>query len=567
MKSRLSEIINFACKQAKDKGQLPADLELPPIVLEAPRQAEHGDLACSLAMQMAKPARMNPRQAAQIIIDNLPLDQPLIDKVEIAGPGFINFFIKHSAWLATVNNIVKEGDSFGLNQSGAGKKVMVEYVSANPTGPLHVGHGRGAALGDVIARLLRANGYEALTEYYLNDAGNQMATLGRSVIYRAREIMGDHAPFPAEHYQGDYIFDLAAAYLRLPEIKSQLPEDEKAVARQLEAWAADPAAPQLALATRMAADNILKGIKGDLADFGIVIENYFSEKSLLQDGAIEEVFERLRQAGLLYESEGALWFASSRLGDDKDRVVRRGNGELTYFASDIAYHLNKLKRGFTRLIDVWGADHHGYVARVKAALQGLGQEEDDLVVVLVQMVRLLRAGAPVPMSTRGGQFVTLNEVVQEVGPDSARFIFLSRRSDVGLDFDLEVAKQKSMDNPVFYVQYAHTRVCSLQRKAKEINLPDSFDLNLLELPEEVTIAKLLSQYPTVVYEAALNLEPHRITYFLREVAQMFHSYYNDKPILQASENLAATRLALVGALAQVLKNGLQLLGITAPEYM
>lgn len=569
MKILLSDLLTKACRLAQEKGKLP-ECELPPVELESPRQAEHGDLACNLPMKLAGLTRQNPRQVAQVIVDNITDEHGIIKKVEIAGPGFINFYIEPSAFVQVISDIAEKGDCYGHNQSGAGQKVMIEFVSANPTGPLHVGHGRGAVLGDVIARLLRASGYEASTEYYLNDAGNQMATLGRSVLFRAREIKGSNMPFPEAHYRGDYIFDLAREYLELASVKDKLPANDKDAVSRLDEWANDEKSAELALATQMAAERILAGIKADLADFGVVIENYFSEKSLLNSGAVDAAFKRLDEAGLLYQSEGALWFASSQLGDDKDRVVKRGNGELTYFASDIAYHLNKLERGFDRLVDIWGADHHGYVPRVKAALKGLGGNEGLLTVVLVQMVRLLRAGELVPMSTRGGQFDTLAQVVEEVGKDNARFIFLTRRSDAGLDFDLAVAKQKNMDNPVFYVQYAHTRVCSLLRKA-DAEAPDLLekkaDLSPLVASDEVDIAKHLAMFPKLVEDAARNLEPHRLTFYLRSLAGMFHSYYNDKPILQTDKATAKARLALSRAVGQVLKNGLALLGINAPEYM
>ena len=399
-------------------------------------------------------------------------------------------------------------------------KIQVEFVSANPTGPLHVGHGRGAALGDALARVLAFSGFDAQREYYLNDAGNQMATLGRSVLVRARQGKGSDEPFPDKHYKGEYIKDLAAELLDTPEGKDllEMPQDEA-----------------VALASQWAGQKILAGIKDDLAAFHVEIGSYFSEKSLVTDGAVDRAFAALREKDLLYDSEGALWFKATEFGDEKDRVVKRSNGEITYFASDIAYHLDKFRRGFSRLVDVWGADHHGYVPRLKASMAALGREPEDLTVVLVQMVNLLRGGEPVAMSTRGGEFVTLREVVDEVGGDSARFIFLTRRSDAQLDFDLEVAKTHSMDNPVFYVQYAHTRVKSILRKAQDqsVALPDpaATDLGCLTLAAEVDLAKRLAEFPELVEGAAKALEPHRITYYLHELAGAFHSYYNAAHVL------------------------------------
>jgi arginyl-tRNA synthetase len=611
----LCNLLGAAWAEALNRGRLPLGLQLPPLTVELPRQAEHGDFASSLALRLAKKAGMKPRRLAEIIVEHIRDEDGVIAATEIAGPGFINFFIAPTAWLEAVPRILKLRESYGQNRLGAGRTVLLEYVSANPTGPLHVGHGRGAAFGDALARLLRAGGFTVLSEYYLNDAGNQMDTLGRSLLFRACQLKGGQEPFPDNHYQGDYINDLARLYLDLPLVKALLPADEPSACRRLADWAAGAEPEMLNLATGLAAGEILAGIKKDLADFGITLDSYFSEKSLLDSGQVDQALARLGEAGFLYESEGALWFASSRLGDDKDRVLKRSSGHLTYFAGDIAYHLNKIQRGYSRLIDIWGADHHGYVPRLQAALRVFklegddplpspnsaadrtslpvfkleqndsspspnpaadrtslpvfkpGENEDVLSVLLVQMVRLLRGGELVPMSTRGGQFVTLAQVVAEVGRDSARFIFLSRRLDAGLDFDLELAKQKSMDNPVFYVQYAHTRVCSLLRRGREKGLEPAFDPARLLLPEEISLAKLMCQYPQTVKEAAADLEPHRLSYYLRELARMFHSYYNDQAIIQAGEGLAPARLALAAAVGQVLKNGLGLLGISAPEQM
>jgi len=399
-------------------------------------------------------------------------------------------------------------------------------------------------------------GCQVSTEYYINDAGNQMATLGRSVLHRAKELKGSSDPFPDNHYRGEYIKDLAQEYLASPQGSGLLGLPENQAVNEAASWAGA---------------KILEGIKDDLSVFGVDITNYYSEQSLVDRGAVQASFNDLTARDLMYENEGALWFASSRYGDEKDRVVKRSNGETTYFASDIAYHREKFERGFSQLIDVWGADHHGYVPRLKAAIQALGHSPDDLQVVLVQMVSLLRGGEPVAMSTRAGEFVTLREVVDEVGRDAARFIFLTRRSDSPLDFDLEVAKQKSLDNPVYYVQYAHTRVMSILRKAAEagVALPDPSKVNLerLELDEEVALARRLGEYPETVLGAAQALEPHRITYYLGDVAGRFHSYYNAHRVLVDDAELAATRLLLSQAVGQVLRNGLGLLGVSAPEVM
>ncbi len=555
MKELLQQRLTQALDAARAAGDIP-ELDCPPPGLERPRQVEHGDLATNLALTLAKPCRMNPRALAEIILRHLGDAGGILQKAELAGPGFINFFLKPTAWLSILPQVLAQAADFGRGTWGQGQKVMVEYVSANPTGPLHVGHGRGAALGDVFARLLRFGGCEVLTEYYINDAGNQMATLGRSLLYRARELKGSAEPFPDNHYRGEYMKDLAAQFLARPEHAGILDQPWDQAVATASAWAGA---------------KILQGIKDDLAAFGVFIDSYYSERSLLERGAVEAAFAQLRQRGFLYEAEGALWFKATAFGDEKDRVVRRSNGELTYFASDIAYHLDKFQRGYNRLIDIWGADHHGYVPRLKAAVAGLDHPAEDLTVVLVQMVNLLRGGEPVAMSTRAGEFVTLAEVVDEVGADSARFLFLTRRCEAQLDFDLEVAKAKSMDNPVFYVQYAHTRVKSVLRKAEQegVALPDParVELERLALEEEVDLARRLAEFPALAEAAARHLEPHRVTYYLHELAGAFHSYYNTHRVLVDEPALAAARLVLIQAVGQVLASGLALLGVSAPEAM
>ena len=554
MKDKFRLAITKALAAAGQAGDLP-EVDCPVFAIESPKQADHGDLAINLAMILAKPCRMNPRAIAEVLVKHLGDAGGLLEKAEIAGPGFINLFIRQGAWLALVPEIMAGTENYGRGQWGGGKKTQVEFVSANPTGPLHVGHGRGAALGDVLARLLNAAGYAVESEYYINDAGNQMNTLGRSVLIRARQLRGSDEEFPQKHYMGQYISYLAGEFLATDEGAGLLglPEDEA-----------------VALAAKWAGDKILGGIRDDLNVFGVGIDNWFSERSLFSEGKVQAALDELQARGMLFESEGALWFRSTEFGDDKDRVVRRSNGELTYFASDIAYHLDKFRRGFGKVVDVWGADHHGYVPRLKAAVEGLGRSPEDLTVVLVQMVNLLRSGQPVAMSTRAGEFVTLREVIDEVGPDAARFIFLTRRSDAQLDFDLEVAKQKSMDNPVFYVQYAHTRVASVLRKAAEagVALPDPAKADLSVLGQgEVDMVKQMARYPETVQGAAEALEPHRITYFLRELAGAFHSYYNETHILVDDPALSAARLCVAMAVGQVLRNGLGLLGVSAPESM
>jgi arginyl-tRNA synthetase len=555
MKLKLQNALLSALAKAQAKGDLPQG-ETPPFVIERPKKNSHGDLATNLAMQLARPLKMNPRQIAQTLLDHLGDADGLIEKAEIAGPGFINFFFQATAWLAVLPAIMEKGGDFGRSGWGSGRKVNVEFVSANPTGPLHVGHGRGAVWGDTLARLLGFTGWEVDTEYYINDAGNQINTLGRSVLVRARQLNGSDEVFPEKHYMGAYIKDMAAEYLKTPEGAGLLDLPEEEAILQCGAWAGE---------------RILNGIKDDLKAFRIEQDLFYSEKAMVKRGAVEDCFDELKRLGHLYEKEGALWFRSTDFGDDKDRVVRRSNGETTYFASDIAYHLDKFRRGFVWCINVWGADHHGYVPRMKAAIEALDHERDELELVLVQLVNLLRGGEPVAMSTRAGEFVTLREVVDEVGPDSARFLFLTRRSEQSLDFDLEVAKQKSMDNPVFYVQYAHTRVCSIMRKAREqgVSLPDPAQAELirLSLEEELAMVRAMNEFGEMVENAARNLEPHRITYYLKDLAGRFHSYYNAHKVLKEDAGLSAARLVLCQAVGQVIKNGLNLLGVNAPEAM
>jgi arginyl-tRNA synthetase len=475
-------------------------------------------------------------------------------KMEIAGPGFINFFIADAYWYRVITEIHRLGPAYGNSEMGAGLKVQVEFVSANPTGPLHIGHGRGAALGDALANLLAATGHTVEREYYINDVGNQILTLGRSLYFRLRELAGAAVEFPADGYQGDYMKDLARDYLAA-------------------GGAPPPPEPQeddLLRLGRYAGDVILAGIKRDLDDFGVSFDAWFSETELYRQGLVDQGFTQLQEQGYLYEQDGALWFKATEFGDEKDRVVRRSNGATTYFASDVAYHLHKFRRGFDRVVDIWGADHHGYVPRLQAAVQALGFT-GRLQVILVQLVSLLRQGEPVAMTTRGGTFVTLREVMDEVGKDAARFIFLTRRPDAQLEFDLEVAKQQSSDNPVYYVQYAHARLASVFRQAAaqgiEVQELDPARFPRLTLPEELSILKMLANYPELVEVAARNREPHRITYFLTELAAQLHSYYYKHRFISDDVELTQARFWLVSGVKTVLAHGLGILGVEAPETM
>lgn len=535
------------------------EMDLPwpeKLVVEPPREAKHGDLSTNAAMLLAKPARRNPRELGEELARRLMALCPDIEAAEVAGPGFCNITFKPRFWRRVVSEVEAQGAAWGTSGAGAGREVLVEFVSANPTGPLHVGHGRGAAVGDSLARLLRAAGYAVETEYYLNDAGRQMRLLGLSVWLRLREQLGETIDFPEDCYKGDYIRDIACDLLRKePEIAT-LPEDE---AR--------------ARCGEYAVEQILAGIKADLAAFRVDHSRYFSEKSLVDEGAVAAAFAALAKAGYTYEKDGALWFATTRLGDDKDRVLRKSDGSLTYFASDIAYHHDKYRRGHRWLVDVWGADHHGYIPRMRAAVAAMDEPESSFDVVLIQLVNWLRDGQVVSMSTRAGEFVTLREVLDEVGTDAARFLFLSRKSDSPLDFDLELATRRNLDNPVYYVQYAHARVSSLMRRAREqgITLPEQVDedaLALLDTPEDLALLRQVAAFEEMVAQAAANLAPHHVSRYLLDLAALLHGYYAKHQILLPDDRpRAVARLALLRAVGQTLKNGLFLLGVSAPESM
>ncbi|MFH1625433.1 MAG: arginine--tRNA ligase, partial [Pseudomonadota bacterium] len=527
----------------------------PPIELEVPKIQEHGDFSTNIAMILASQEKKSPRLIANTITERISDDRSIVARVEVAGLGFINFFLTNDYWYSSLNGIEKLGDAYGGSKIGVGKTVQVEFVSANPTGPLHIGHGRGAAVGDALANILKAAGYNVVKEYYINDVGGQMDTLGRSVFLRYLQLMGEEVNIPLEYYQGEYIVDIArdmaAKY------------GDEYVGRSNGEVVSDFAV--------YAADHILQGIKEDLGDFGVEFDIWFSEETLFKNGKISEVTDQLKKEGYIYEKDGALWFRTTEFGDEKDRVVIRANGQPTYFASDIAYHKDKLERGFDMIINIWGADHHGYIRRIESVIQAFGKEKGLLGILLVQLVNLLRDGKPVTMSTRSGEFTTLKEVVKEVGKDAARYFFLMLSSDSPLDFDLDLARKQSSENPVYYVQYAHARICSILRLAKErgLNAPrfEEIEIGLLNLPQELTLIKQLSRYPGVVEGSALSLEPHRITAYLNELASSFHSYYNKNKVISNDSSMTIARLYLAKMIKIVLKNALSLVGVSAPETM
>ncbi len=552
MRELLKSIVLEAIKRAIERGKLPPVDPLPSIVLEYPPEERWGDYATSVAMPLAQKVGVPPRQVAEAIAEEI--GGGVIKGVEVAGAGFINLTLEDRVWFEALKEANLRGEKYGRGELGKGKRVLIEFLSANPTGPLHIGHGRIAAIGDILANVLEAAGYEVEREYYINDVGAQMEALGRSVYARYMELWGKEVPFPEDGYQGEYIREIAMMlkeeegerYLRIPEEEAveELKERAKGI--------------------------ILEGIKGDLEAFRVRFDHWVREASLYEGGLVEEALDALREKGLLYEADGALWFRSTLFGDEKDRVVIRANGTTTYFASDISYHREKFRRGYDLLVDIWGADHHGYVPRVQAALRALGFEEGKLKIILVQLVNLMRGGKRISMSTRAGEFTTLREVMEEVGVDACRYFFMLRRADSPVDFDLELAKRQSAENPVYYVQYAHARISSIFRKAAERGIPlpeGEVNLGPLKLPEERGLAKRIGLFPDLIEEMALSFEPHRLIPYLQDMVSLFHSYYNKHRVLTEDGDLTAARLYLVRAIRVVVRNSLSLLGIEAPEEM
>ncbi|MBU1042576.1 MAG: arginine--tRNA ligase [Proteobacteria bacterium] len=522
-------------------------------VIEPPRERKFGDYSANVAMLLAGAAKMKPRDLAEALAADLRAQDVDFERVEVAGPGFLNVTFAPGFWHGILADVQAVGAAYGASNIGHGQKVQVEYVSANPTGPLHIGHGRGAALGDSLARLLRKTGHNVECEYYVNDAGRQMRILGDSVWLRLRQLAGQDVPDLEDFYKGDYIKDIAARVHRENPGILGLPEAEA-----------------IDICFAAAVDEILAGIKKDLADFRVGHDVWFSEKSLVEAGRIDETFADLLARDLAFEQDGALWFRSTNYGDDKDRVLRKSSGELTYFASDIAYHHDKFKRGFERVIDIWGADHHGYVARMQGAVEALGRK-GALQVILVQLVSLLKDGEQVAMSTRAGKFETLSDVVAYVGADAARFLFLSRKSDSQLEFDLELVRRKSMDNPVFYVQYAHARIHSMLRKAADAGIlpaaPGEAAFAQLGGADDLELCRMLERFPDVVAQAAELLAPHQVSSYLSELASALHRYYSKHHVLSAGPEIASARLLLLSCVAVTLAAGLDLLGVDAPERM
>lgn len=556
----LKLLIKDVLKKLVDEKKIDIS-NLPEPVIERPRHENHGDYASNIAMVFANKLGMRPRELAEAIKIALEATESHVEKVEIAGPGFINFFLKKDRYIDILNTIFEAGEKFGQIDYGRGEKLQIEFVSANPTGPLHVGHGRGAIYGDALANVLNRAGFDVSKEYYLNDAGVQIATLGKSVYFRLKELEGETVEFPQECYQGRYIADIAHEIKESPEYGNLKKKSEDEIIK----WCG-----------KYAGDKILEEIKDDLEACGVTFDVFFSETSLHKKKEVDKAVQRLRDQGYVYEEDGAIWFRTTEFGDEKDRVLRKSSGEYTYFAADIAYHLDKFERGFDRLVDVWGADHAGHVPRMKNAVKALGYEPDKLDLILIQLVNLIRGGEMVSMSTRQATYETFRQLIDDVGKDVCRYFFLMRSHNAQLDFDLELARKQSPENPVYYIQYAHARIASIFRKAKEEGIKfnsGNINLALLNLVEETKIARFLGEFPIVIKDAAKNLEPHKIAFYLLELARIFQSYYTKAKkddrykVIHGNEERIQTKLYLLKNIQIVLKNGLNILGIDAPEAM
>jgi arginyl-tRNA synthetase len=585
MKSRLESLLRSALDSLQG-SVLSAPVPAQMIVIERTRDAQHGDFACNIALRLAKSAGLNPRDLAMKIVAALPSSE-LLSRAEVAGAGFINFYLVGDAHTSVLQQVRTEGERFGCSNMGKGQKIILEFVSANPTGPLHVGHGRQAAWGSTLANLLRATGHAVAREYYINDAGRQVDILTTSVWLRYLQQLGEAVPFPENGYRGEYVNAIAERLgaaqgegLRrtAAEVQRDLPADAPAgdkekytdavIARMQELLGKSTfmSVLQFSLA------GMLEDIRDDLADFGVTFERWYSERSLSDTGAIDKALQRLEQQQQLYRKDGAIWFRSTNFGDDEDRVLVRSNGQHTYFAPDLAYHLDKRQRGFDKLIDVWGADHHGYVARMRGGLTAMGEPGNCLEVCLIQFVSLYRGDVKIPMGKRDGQFVTLRQLRAEVGNDACRFFYLMRSHDQHLDFDLELAKSRTNDNPVYYIQYAHARVASVLQQLTARQLTHDYGAGLanaarLDSPHELAVLTAIARYPEVITGAAVARAPHALVHYLRELANTFHSWYNASQFIVDDAAVRDARLTLALATQQVVRNGLTLLGVSAPESM
>ncbi len=591
MREHLQELIEQSLLVLQREEQLPRDTAID-VEIERTRHESHGEFACNVALKLAKPMKRNPREIAEAIVERIP-ESRHVEKIELAGPGFINFFITRASMQSVVSTVLKQAEKFGRNNDGEGRSITVEFVSANPTGPLHVGHGRGAAYGSSLSNILVANGYDVQREYYINDAGRQMDILATSVWLRYLELCGEQLRFPDNAYRGDYIYDIAREVrqhhgddlrFQSSEVLDDLPDDESeggdkeqyidAMINRCKSLLGEE---RYEICFGVALKVMVDDIRDDLSGFNVLFDQWFSEKQLATGGDIDHVLEQLEADGWIYTHEGAKWFKASELGDEKDRVVVREDGRTTYFTSDIAYMLNKVERGFDRAIYVFGADHHGYIARLKAAARALSRDPEFLEIPLIQFATLLRGGEKVPMGTRSGDFVSLRQLREEVGTDAARFFYVMRSHDQHVDFDLELAKSQSNDNPVYYVQYAHARICRMARKLEQAGRSHneaigSAALDRLTADTEMSLLQNLTRFPEAVATAGRNRTPHVISYYLRELAQSFSTFYHDEEnvgriIEIEDDDLRNARMNLCLAVKQVLRNGLALIGVSAPESM
>lgn len=546
--AKLKEEIFAAVKQAG----LAKEEEIPDIILEKPKDKAHGDFAANIAMQLARIAKKAPRQIAEDIVEHLDVDKANVKKVEIAGPGFINFFLKTDFLGDLITTVLEARDDYGKTNVGEGKKIQVEFVSANPTGDLHIGHARGAAYGDVLCNVLEAAGYDVQREYYINDAGSQIENLGKSIEVRYFEQLGKEKEMPEDGYRGQVIIDIA----------KQIVEEDG------DKWLDKPEEERIAYFKEYGLKSSLANIEKDLKEFRVAFDNWFSERSLYED-RINEALDKLKEGDYTYEKEGAVWFRSTDFGDDKDRVLVKQDGNYTYLTPDIAYHKNKLERGFDQLINVWGADHHGYIPRMKAAIQALGYEADQLEVKIIQMVNLFASGEKIRMSKRTGKAIALRELVEEVGVDAARYYFVTRSNDSQLDFDIDLARSQSNDNPVYYVQYAHARICTMLKQAETKGFSDdNADPTLLTTEKERDLLKKIGEFPQMVADAAEKQTPHKVTTYVFDLASALHSFYNAEKVLDENQpELTSARIALMKAVRITIKNALRLIGVSAPEKM
>lgn len=551
MRDKIRQLIIEALMRARENKKIDFQA-IPDFVVEVPREKAHGDFAVNVAMLLAKEAKMSPRNIAQLIVEDLRDEEKLLEKTEIAGPGFLNLFLNTSWVYEVLPRVISEDLKYGYSAYGGGEKIQVEFVSANPTGLLHMGNARGAALGDTLSNLLEAAGYDVTREFYINDAGNQIENFGKSLEARYLQLHGQDVAFPEEGYHGEDLVDTVKNIIK--QAKDKYLNIDSALRREF--------------LIQKALEEKLTAIRNDLAHFGVDYDIWFSEQSLHDSGAITRTLQILQEKGYIYEKEGALWFKSTLFGDEKDEVMVRSNGVPTYFAADIAYHKNKFERGFNKVINIWGADHHGHVARMKGSMKALGYNEDNLQIILMQLVRLYRAGEIVRMSKRSGQYITLSELVEEVGKDAARYFFVMRSPDSHLDFDLDLAKEESADNPVYYVQYAHARINSIIKAFPEaIPSVASVDFKLLKEQAELDLIRKIADLPEEIIGAAVNKEPHRMTRYAHELAALFHSFYNSCRVLTDDKALREARLLLVDAARITLRNVLGLLGVSAPERM